>query len=73
MRPASVSSPVPPKRPRSATSRVQLIATGRAASLAEARAIIDRSFPTEIFEPRDPDPWNREAARFQQYCELAYA
>ncbi|RPI56400.1 MAG: rhamnulokinase [Acidobacteria bacterium] len=52
---------------------VQLIATGRAASLAEARAAIDRSFPTEVFEPRDPDPWNREFARFQQYCELAYA
>ncbi len=52
---------------------VQLIATGRAASLAEARAIIDRSFPTESFEPRDRDPWNREFARFQQYCELAYA
>ncbi len=52
---------------------VQLLATGRASSLAEARAIIDRSFPTETFEPRDPDPWNREFARFQQYCELAYA
>jgi rhamnulokinase len=52
---------------------VQLIATGRAASLADARAIIDRSFPTEVFEPRDPDPWNREFARFQQYCELTYA
>jgi rhamnulokinase len=52
---------------------VQLIATGRAASLAEARAIVDRSFPTEVFEPHDPHPWNREAARFQQYCEPAYA
>jgi rhamnulokinase len=52
---------------------VQLIATGRAASLADARALIDRSFPTDVFEPRDPDPWNREFVRFQQYCELAYA
>jgi rhamnulokinase len=52
---------------------VQLMATGRAASLAEARAIVDRSFQTEIFEPRNPEPWNRESARFQQYCELAYA
>ena len=52
---------------------VQLLATGRAASLAEARAAIDRSFPTDVFEPRDPDPWSREAVRFQQYCELAYA
>ena len=52
---------------------VQLIATGGAASLAEARAIIDRSFPTDVFEPRDSDPWNRESRRFQQYCEVAYA
>ena len=52
---------------------VQLIATGGAASLAEARAIIDRSFPTEVFEPRDSDPWTRESRRFQQYCEVAYA
>jgi rhamnulokinase len=52
---------------------VQLIATGRAASLADARAIVDRSFPTEVFEPGDSEPWNRETARFQQYCELAYA
>jgi rhamnulokinase len=53
---------------------VQLIATGRAASLADARAIVDRSFPTEVFEPGDSEPWNREVGRFQQYCELgAYA
>jgi rhamnulokinase len=52
---------------------VQMLATGAVSSLAEARAIIDRSFPTEMFEPRDSDPWDREAPRFQQYCELAYA
>jgi rhamnulokinase len=52
---------------------VQLLATGRVASIEEARAIIDRSFPTEVFEPRNPEPWDRESARFQQYCELAYA
>jgi rhamnulokinase len=52
---------------------VQLMATGRAASLAEARAIVDRSFHTEVFEPHNSEPWNRETARFQQYCELAYA
>ena len=32
---------------------VQMLATGAAASLAEARAIIDRSFPTTVFAPRD--------------------
>ena len=52
---------------------VQMLATGSAASLAEARAIIDRSFPTTVFTPRDVDAWSREAARFKQYCGLLYA
>jgi rhamnulokinase len=52
---------------------VQMLATGSAASLAEARAVIDRSFPTTVFTPRDVDAWSREAARFKQYCGLLYA
>jgi rhamnulokinase len=52
---------------------VQIMATGAAVSLAEARAIIDRSFPTETFDPQEPERWSREADRFQQYCEHAYA
>ena len=52
---------------------VQMLATGAVSSVAEARAIIDRSFPTEIFEPTDAEPWDREADRFRQYCELIYA
>jgi rhamnulokinase len=52
---------------------VQVMATGAALSLAEARAIIDRSFPTEIFDPQEAEKWTREADRFQQYCEPAYA
>ena len=52
---------------------VQMLATGAATSLAEARAIIDRSVPTTVFSPRDVDAWNREATRFQQYCGLLYA
>jgi rhamnulokinase len=52
---------------------VQMLATGEATSLAEARAIIDRSIPTTVFTPRDVDAWNREAIRFQQYCGLTYA
>ena len=52
---------------------VQIITTGAASSLAEARVIIDRSFPTEIFEPQNPERWDREVQRFQQLCELTYA
>jgi rhamnulokinase len=52
---------------------VQMLATGAADSLADARAIIDRSVPTTVFSPRDVDAWNREASRFQQYCGLLYA
>ena len=52
---------------------VQMLATGAARSLADARAIIDRSVPTTVFTPRDVDAWNREATRFQQYCSLLYA
>ena len=52
---------------------VQLLATGEASSLDEARRIIERSFPTTAFEPRDMESWNRQWARFQQYCGLLYA
>ncbi|PWU08336.1 MAG: rhamnulokinase [Terriglobia bacterium] len=52
---------------------VQMIATGSAAGLAEAREIVDRSFRTEIFEPSDGAAWGRAAERFQQYCEFSYA
>lgn len=52
---------------------VQIMATGGAASLKEVRAMIDRSFPTEVFEPRDTDAWERHAERFEHYCEISYA
>ena len=52
---------------------MQILATGGAASLSEVRAIIDRSFPTEIFEPLETDKWEHHAERFQQYCESIYA
>jgi rhamnulokinase len=52
---------------------VQMLATGAAASLPAARAIIDRSIPTTLFTPRDVDAWDQHAARFQQYCGLLYA
>ncbi len=52
---------------------MQILATGGATSLPEVRAIIDRSFPTEVFEPIETDKWDQHAERFQQYCENIYA
>ncbi len=52
---------------------VQMVASGEAACLDEVRALIDHSFKTEIYEPRNADAWNTHAHRFQQYCELSYA
>jgi rhamnulokinase len=52
---------------------IQILATGEASSLQEVRAIVDRSFPTEVFEPADPEKWNQQSERFEQYCEMIYA
>jgi rhamnulokinase len=52
---------------------IQILATAEAASLEEVRAIVDRSFPTEIFEPLETDRWDQHAERFEQYCESIYA
>jgi rhamnulokinase len=52
---------------------VQILATGEAGSLAEVRAIVDRSFPTEIFDPQETDRWSRHVERFEQYCGSIYA
>lgn len=52
---------------------VQVLATGEASSLAEVRAIIDRSFPAEVFNPLETDKWDQHAERFEQYCGSIYA
>jgi len=52
---------------------VQILATGAAASLKEVRAMIERSFPLEIFEPRETDRWRNAAERFQHYRDTVYA
>jgi rhamnulokinase len=52
---------------------VQILATGAAGSLKEVRAIIDRSFPTEVFSPIDPGRWDEPAKRLQHYSEISYA
>ena len=46
---------------------MQMLATGAAASLAEARQVIDRSFPVERFEPLAADRWNSQYRRFRDY------
>ncbi len=52
---------------------IQILATGEASSLQEVRAIVDRSFPTEIFDPVETDKWEQQSERFEQYCEMIYA
>jgi rhamnulokinase len=52
---------------------IQILATGKASSLQEVRAIVDRSFPTMIFEPLETDKWDQHAERFEQYCESIHA
>jgi len=52
---------------------MQILATGEATSLPEVRAIVDRSFPTEVFEPLETDKWDRHAERFEQYCGSIHA
>ncbi len=52
---------------------IQILATGEASSLQEVRAIVERSFPTEVFNPRETDKWDRQSERFEQYCEMIYA
>jgi rhamnulokinase len=46
---------------------VQMLATGAAGSLEEMRAIIGRSFPVDIYEPRDTAAWTNAITRFEQY------
>ena len=40
------------------------MARGRIGTLADARAIIARSFPLTVYEPRQTAVWDEAAARF---------
>jgi hypothetical protein len=42
-------------------------------SLGEARAIIERSFPVERFDPTATDQWEPHYQRFREYVELTCA
>ena len=52
---------------------VQMLATGAVSSLAEARAIIERSFPVERFVPSATDLWDQQYRRFLEYLEFTCA
>jgi rhamnulokinase len=44
---------------------VQALADGIFRSLAEARRVIGRSFPTTVYAPREHDEWRRHYSRFR--------
>jgi rhamnulokinase len=48
---------------------VQMVATSAVSSLAEARDVIERSFPVERFEPIEHDRWDAPYRRFTGYLE----
>ncbi len=52
---------------------IQILTTREASSLEEVRAIVDRSFPVDVFEPLETDKWEHHSQRFKQYCEMTYA
>ena len=52
---------------------MQMLGTGAVGSLAEARTIIDRSYPVERFHPIAHDRWDAQRRRFNEYVESARA
>jgi rhamnulokinase len=45
---------------------MQAVASGEVRSIAEARAVIARSFPLSEYQPRDSAPWDEAYGRFRQ-------
>jgi sugar (pentulose or hexulose) kinase len=45
---------------------MQLLATGAISSLAEGRALVRRSFATEVYEPQDAAAWDEAYAAFRK-------
>jgi len=52
---------------------MQMVATNAVASLTEARAIVERSFPAERFEPAATERWDAPYRRFLDYVEFSCA
>jgi rhamnulokinase len=63
----------PPEATALGNIAMQILATGGANCLRDVRAMVERSYPPELFEPRDTEKWDREAERFEHYCEAVYA
>lgn len=51
---------------------MQMLATGAVSSVAEGRAVIERSFPVERFEPRATDRWDAQYRRFVEYMDFSF-
>ncbi|MBI1874212.1 MAG: rhamnulokinase [Acidobacteria bacterium] len=49
---------------------MQMVATGAVGSIADARGIIERSFPVDRIEPAAADRWGAHYRRFKDYVEL---
>jgi rhamnulokinase len=49
---------------------MQMVATGAVSGIAEARRLIETSFPVERFAPAAADRWNAHYRRFRDYVEL---
>jgi rhamnulokinase len=52
---------------------MQMLAAGAVSSVAEARRVIERSFPVQRFEPVAADQWNAQYGRFAEYMECSFA
>ena len=52
---------------------MQMLATGAVTSLAEARDVIDRSFPVERYVPAESDRWEAPYRRMLDYVEFTCA
>lgn len=52
---------------------MQMLGTGSVGSLAEARGVIERSFPVERFDPRGTERWDASYRRFLDYLEFSCA
>ena len=52
---------------------LQMLAAGAVSSIAEARAVIERSFPVERYVPSNTDRWDAQYRRFVDYVEFTFA
>jgi rhamnulokinase len=49
---------------------MQMLAVGAVSTLADARRIVERSFPAARFEPKAADRWQAQYRRFRDYVAL---